>query len=35
MKKGLITLVIIAVVVLGGFVWVKNGYNKMVVADED
>ena len=35
MKKGLVTLIIVAVVVLGGFMWVKNGYNKMVVADEN
>lgn len=35
MKKGLITIIVVAVVVLGGFVWVKNGYNKMVVADEN
>lgn len=34
MKKGLIVIIVVAVVLLGGFVWVKNGYNKMVVADE-
>lgn len=34
MKKGLMTLLIVAVVVIGGFVWVKNAYNKMVVGDE-
>lgn len=35
MKKGLITLIIAAVVLIGGFRWVKNGYNNMVVADEN
>jgi LemA protein len=35
MKKGLITLIIAAVVLIGGFMWVKNGYNNMVVADEN
>ena len=34
MKKGLITFVIIAAIVLGGFIWVKNVYNQMVVSDE-
>lgn len=34
MKKGLMTLLIVAVVLIGGFVWVKNAYNKMVVGDE-
>ena len=34
MKKGLITLIIAAVVLIGGFMWVKNGYHNMVVADE-
>jgi len=35
MKKGLITLIIIAVILLGGFVWIKGAYNKMVVEDEN
>ena len=35
MKKGLITLIIAAVVLIGGFMWVNNGYNNMVVADEN
>ncbi len=35
MKKGLIALIVVAVVLLGGFVWVKNAYNKMVVEDEN
>ena len=35
MKKGLITTVIIAAVVLGGFFWIKNVYNQMVVSDEN
>lgn len=34
MKKGLTVLLIVAVVVLGLFVWVKGAYNKMVTADE-
>lgn len=34
MKKGLIVLIVIAVVVLGSFVWVKNSYNSMVKMDE-
>lgn len=34
MKKGLVTLIVVAVVVLGGFIWVKNVYNKIVVSDE-
>ena len=34
MKKGLLTLIIVAAVLLGGFVWIKNAYNNMVVADE-
>ena len=29
MKKGLVTLIVAAVVVLGGFIWVKNVYNQM------
>lgn len=35
MKKGLITIIILAVVLIGGFVWVKGAYNKMVVEDEN
>ena len=34
MKKGLIAIIAVAVVLLGGFVWVKNTYNGMVKADE-
>lgn len=34
MKKGLTVLLIVAVVVLGLFVWFKRAYNKMVTADE-
>lgn len=34
MKKGVIVLVVVAVLLLGGFVWVKNVYNQMVVSDE-
>ena len=35
MKKGLITIIVIAAVVLGGFIWIKNVYNQMVVSDEN
>ena len=35
MKKGLTTLVIAAVVLVGGFIWIKNSYNKMVAGDEN
>ena len=35
MKKRLITIIIIAAIALGGFVWVKNAYNQMVVSDEN
>ena len=35
MKKGLITFIIIAAVALGGFIWIKNVYNQMVVSDEN
>ncbi|MBR5301059.1 MAG: LemA family protein, partial [Bacteroidales bacterium] len=35
MKKGLITFIIIVAVVLGGFIWVKNVYNQMVISDEN
>lgn len=34
MKKGLVILIVVAAVLLGGFVWVKNVYNQMVVSDE-
>lgn len=34
MKKGLIVLIVVAVVVLGLFMWVKNSYNAMVKMDE-
>ena len=34
MKKGLTTLLIVAAVVLGVFLWIKGAYNKMVTADE-
>ena len=34
MKKGLMTLIVVAAVLLGGFVWVKNVYNQLVVSDE-
>lgn len=35
MKKGLLTLIIVALVLLGGFVWVKNVYNGLVASDEN
>ncbi|MBR4300140.1 MAG: LemA family protein [Bacteroidales bacterium] len=35
MKKGLLTIIIIAAILLGGFIWVKGAYNNMVVADEN
>ena len=35
MKKSLITIIIIAAIAFGGFVWVKNVYNQMVVSDEN
>lgn len=35
MKKGLRTLIIISVILLGIFFWVKGVYNKMVSADEN
>lgn len=35
MKKGLLILIIVALVLLGGFVWVKNVYNGMVMSDEN
>lgn len=34
MKKGLTVLIIVAAILLGGFIWVKNVYNQMVVSDE-
>ena len=34
MKKSYIVLIVAAVVLLGGFVWVKNVYNTLVVSDE-
>lgn len=34
MKKGVIVLIVIAVVVVGLFVWVKNSYNALVKMDE-
>ena len=34
MKKGLVALIVVAVLVLGGFIWVKNVYNQIVVSDE-
>lgn len=34
MKKGLIVLIVVVVVVLGLFLWVKNTYNSMVKMDE-
>lgn len=34
MKKGIVALIVAAVLVLGGFIWVKNVYNQIVVSDE-
>lgn len=34
MKKGTITLIVVAAVLLGGFLWVKSVYNQLVVSDE-
>ena len=34
MKKGLIALIVVGVILLGGFIWVKGAYNKMVALDE-
>ena len=34
MKKGLIALIVVGVILLGGFIWVKGTYNKMVALDE-
>lgn len=35
MKKGFITIIVIAVILLGGFLWVKGAYNNMVTEDEN
>lgn len=35
MKKGLITLIVVAAIVLGGFLWIKGAYNNMVTEDEN
>ena len=35
MKKGIVTLIIVGVLALSLFMWVKNGYNSMVRADEN
>lgn len=35
MEKGLITIIVIAVILLGGFLWVKGAYNNMVTEDEN
>lgn len=34
MRKGLVIFVVVVAVLLGGFIWVKNVYNQMVVSDE-
>ena len=34
MKKSYIILIVVAVILIGGFVWVKNTYNGLVKADE-
>ena len=34
MKKGLIIAIVAAAVLLGGFLWIKGTYNRMVTADE-
>ena len=34
MKKGIITLIVVAVVAIGLFSWVKSAYNGMVKGDE-
>ena len=34
MKKSYIILIVVAVVILGGFMWVKNTYNGLVKSDE-
>lgn len=35
MKKGLVTLISIAAILIGGFLWVKGAYNNMVTEDEN
>lgn len=35
MKKGLIALIVVGVIVVGGFLWIKGAYNMMVVEDEN
>ena len=35
MKKGLIALIVAGVIVVGGFLWIKGAYNRMVVEDEN
>ncbi|MDP8219838.1 MAG: LemA family protein [Candidatus Stygibacter frigidus] len=35
MKKGLIVLIVIVVIILGIYSWVKGNYNRMVVMDEN
>lgn len=35
MKKGLIVIIVIGAILLGGFIWVKNTYNQIVVSDEN
>lgn len=35
MKKGTLILIIIAVILIGGFLWIKGSYNKMVAGDEN
>lgn len=35
MKKGLIALIVVGVIVVGGFLWIKGAYNRMVVEDEN
>ena len=34
MKKSYIILIVVAVILIGGFIWVKNTYNGLVKADE-
>lgn len=35
MKKGLIALIVVGVIVVGGFLWIKGAYNSLVVEDEN
>ena len=35
MKKGTLILIIIAVILIGGFLWIKGSYNNMVAGDEN